>query len=148
MSIVRVEAGLWRDAVAARLTDGAHFAGAWAAGDQWRAAFVAPDHGTHVLGCTAADGSHWALQAFPQELHREDRLSRARRARDDVRPPGDEAAVEHLIKTRDAGPDLGRGRQRITCGGRGGVEIGGGSGAFPRRSLSSESHASASFIAF
>src|SRR5207244_2852976 len=65
-----------------------------------------------------------ALQAFPQELHREDRLSRARRARDDVWPPGVEAAVEHLIKTREAGPDLGRGRHPITCRGRGGAAAG------------------------
>ena len=56
MSVARVETGLWRDAVVARLADGSRFIGAWAAGDQWWAAFVAPDHGTHVLGCMAAEG--------------------------------------------------------------------------------------------
>jgi Ni,Fe-hydrogenase III large subunit len=56
VSVLRVEAAGWRDAIAARLADGARFAGAWAAGDQWRVAFVAPDHATDILGCTAVDG--------------------------------------------------------------------------------------------
>ena len=60
MSVVDVETSRWRDAVTARLGDGARFAGAWAAGHEgaarWRAAFVGPDHETHVLGCAAVDG--------------------------------------------------------------------------------------------
>ena len=60
MSVVDVETARWRDAVAARLGDGARFAGAWAAGHEgaarWSAAFVGPDHETLVLGCAAVDG--------------------------------------------------------------------------------------------
>ena len=55
VSVVDVETARWRDAVAARLADGARFAGAWAVGHdgaaEWRAALVGPDHETHVLGC-------------------------------------------------------------------------------------------------
>ena len=60
MSVVDVETARWRDAIAARLGDGARFAGAWAVGHEgaarWRAAFVGPDHETQVLGCAAVDG--------------------------------------------------------------------------------------------
>jgi len=60
VSLARVETDRWRDAIAARLADGARFAGAWAVGRgraaEWRAALVAPDHETHVLGCVAVDG--------------------------------------------------------------------------------------------
>ncbi len=60
MSLVDVETARWRHAIGARLGDGARFAGAWAVGHEgaarWRAAFVGPDHETHVLGCAAVDG--------------------------------------------------------------------------------------------
>jgi Ni,Fe-hydrogenase III large subunit len=60
VSVVHVETAGWRDAIAARLADGARFAGAWAVGRDhaadWRAALVGPDHETHVLGCVAVDG--------------------------------------------------------------------------------------------
>jgi Ni,Fe-hydrogenase III large subunit len=56
VSVVRIDAEGWRDAIAARLAEGARFAGAWAAGREWRAAFVAPDHATQVLGCSAVNG--------------------------------------------------------------------------------------------
>ena len=56
MSVTRIAAGVWRDAVAARLADGARFAGAWAAGGEWRVALAGPDGATAVLGCEAVDG--------------------------------------------------------------------------------------------
>ncbi|HWK29256.1 MAG TPA: nickel-dependent hydrogenase large subunit [Solirubrobacter sp.] len=43
----------WRDEVSAALAGGARFAGAWASGDVWRAAFVDGD-GVRVLSCPAA----------------------------------------------------------------------------------------------
>jgi Ni,Fe-hydrogenase III large subunit len=57
VSVTRIEPDRWRDEIAARLDDGARFAGAWvAAGTEWRAALVSPDHGTHVVGCAPVDG--------------------------------------------------------------------------------------------
>jgi Ni,Fe-hydrogenase III large subunit len=56
VTITRVEADAWRDAVTARLAHGACFAGAWAADTHWRAALVTPDHGAEVLTCPAAGG--------------------------------------------------------------------------------------------
>jgi Ni,Fe-hydrogenase III large subunit len=56
MSVIHIEIDRWREAIAARLSDGARFAGAWAAGQQWRVALVAPDHATHVLACVPRDG--------------------------------------------------------------------------------------------
>jgi hypothetical protein len=60
VSVVDVETARWRDAIAARLDEGARFAGAWAVGHDraaaWRAALVGPDHETRVLGCAAVDG--------------------------------------------------------------------------------------------
>jgi Ni,Fe-hydrogenase III large subunit len=60
VSVVRVETARWRDAIAARLEEGARFAGAWAGGQdraaEWCAALIGPDHETHVLECVAVDG--------------------------------------------------------------------------------------------
>src|SRR2546426_6584505 len=96
---------------------------------------------------TDKEAAFAALQALPQELHREDRLARTRRPGHDVGPARDEAAVEHLVESRDARAHPGGGDHRIT-GGRGGMATGGGGGASAIRSLNWESQARAIFIAF
>src|SRR5256886_11819225 len=76
---------------------------------------------------TDKEAAFAALQALPQELHREDRLARTRRPGHDVRPARDEAAVEHLVESSDTRAHPGGGDHRIT-GGRGGMATGGGGG--------------------
>jgi Ni,Fe-hydrogenase III large subunit len=56
VSVARIEISGWREAVAARLAAGARFAGAWAAGSEWRVALALPDGATAVLECAAIDG--------------------------------------------------------------------------------------------
>src|SRR2546422_8482191 len=95
---------------------------------------------------TDKEAAFAALQALPQELHREDRLARTRRPGHDVGPARDEAAVEHLVESRDTRAHPGGGDHRIT-GGRGGMATGGGGGASPIPSLRWGSQARAVFIA-
>ena len=54
MTIAHVDAGAWRHAVGEQLDDGARFAGAWATGPVWQAAFVAAT-GMRVLACETTD---------------------------------------------------------------------------------------------
>jgi Ni,Fe-hydrogenase III large subunit len=56
VSVTQIGADRWREAIAARLSDGARFAGGWAAGREWRVALVAPDHAMLVLACIPRDG--------------------------------------------------------------------------------------------
>src|SRR2546430_5018495 len=84
---------------------------------------------------TDKEAAFAALQALPQELHREDCLARTRRPGHDVGPARDEAAVEHLVESCDTRAHTGGGDHRIT-GGRGGMATGGGGGGFDIRFLS------------